>query len=84
MPATSGRQLSLDWVAGYAYPPAGADGAAVAVETARNIWLFQFMIVTEALFVGLVAWLMPHRWWRWSVGDSALLVSRCGSRCSST
>ncbi|CAN5365802.1 peptide antibiotic transporter SbmA [soil metagenome] len=69
-----GPQLSLGGLAGFAYPPAGADGAAVAVETARNIWLFQYMIATGALFVGLVGWLLPHRWFRWSVACSALLV----------
>ena len=69
-----GPQLSLGGLVDYAYPPAGADGAAVAVETARNIWLFQYMIVVEAVFVGLVCWLMPHRWQRWSVGVSAALV----------
>ena len=69
-----GPQLSLGGLVGYAYPPAGADGAAVAVETARNIWLFQYMIATGALFVGLVGWLLPHRWFRWSVACSALIV----------
>jgi peptide/bleomycin uptake transporter len=69
-----GPQLSLGWMVGYAYPPEGADGAAVAVETARNIWLFEYMIATGALFVELVRWLMPHPWWRWSVACSALIV----------
>ena len=69
-----GPQLSLGGLVGFAYPPADADGAAVAVETARNIWLFQYMIAVGAVFVGLVGWLMPHRWHRWSVGVSALIV----------
>ena len=69
-----GPQLSLGGLVGFAYPPADADGAAVAVETARNIWLFQYMIAVGAFFVGLVGWLMPHRWHRWSVGVSALIV----------
>lgn len=69
-----GPQLSLGWLVGYAYPPAGADGANVAVESARNIWLFEYMIGSGALFVGLVRWLMPHPWWRWSVAVSALIV----------
>ena len=69
-----GPQLIIGGLVGFAYPPAGADGAAVAVETARNIWLFQYMIVIEAVFVGLVAWLMPHRWHWWSVAVSALIV----------
>ena len=69
-----GPSLSLGGLVGYAYPPANADGAAVAVETARNIWLFQYMIVTGAVFCGLAGWLLPHRWSRWSVGVSAVII----------
>jgi peptide/bleomycin uptake transporter len=69
-----GPALSLGGLVGFAYPPANADGAAVAVETARNIWLYQYMIVAEALFVGLVGFLLPNRWFWWSVVVSALLV----------
>src|SRR3990167_4939415 len=69
-----GPQLSLGGLMGFAYPPADADGAAVAVETARNIWLYQYMISTGAVFVALVGWLLPHRWFRWSVGVSAIII----------
>ncbi len=69
-----GAQFSLGGLVGFPYPPAGAEGATVGVETARDIWLYQYMIVAGALFTGLVAWLMPHRWTRWSVGVSAILV----------
>jgi peptide/bleomycin uptake transporter len=69
-----GPQLSLGGLVGYSYPPAGANGADVAVETARNIWLYQYMIVTGALFVGLVGWLLPSRWYRWSVGVAAVII----------
>jgi peptide/bleomycin uptake transporter len=69
-----GPQLSLGGLMGFAYPPDSADGAAVAVETARNIWLYQYMIMIGGLFVGLVGWLMPHRWFRWSVAVSAVLI----------
>ena len=69
-----GPQLSLGGLIGFAYPPASADGAAIAVETARNIWLYQYMIVAGALFVGAVGWLLPHRWFRWSVGVSAVII----------
>ena len=69
-----GPQLSLGGLIGFPYPPANADGAAVAVETARNIWLYQYMIAAGAIFVGLVGWLMPHRWFGWSVGVSAVIV----------
>ena len=69
-----GAHLSLGGLVGFAYPPAGADGATVAVETARNIWLYQYMIFIGAIFVGLVGWLLPHRWFRWSVGVSAIII----------
>lgn len=69
-----GPQLSLGGLAGFAYPPADANGAAVAVETARNIWLYQYMIATGAIFVAVVRVVLPHRWFRWSVGVSALIV----------
>jgi peptide/bleomycin uptake transporter len=32
------------------------------------------MLAAGAVFVGLVGWLLPHRWFRWSVGGSALIV----------
>ena len=69
-----GPQLSLGGLVGFPYPPVNADGAAIAVETARNIWLYQYMIVAGAIFVGLVRWRLPHRWFRWSVGVSAVLI----------
>lgn len=69
-----GPQLSLGGLIGFPYPAAGADGAAVSVETARDIWLYQYMIVAGALFAGLVGWLVPHRWFRWSVGVSAVII----------
>lgn len=69
-----GPQLSLGGLIGFPYPPASANGAAVAVETARDIWLYQYMIVSGAIFVGLVGWLIPHPWFRWSVGVSAIVI----------
>jgi len=41
---------------------------------ARDIWAYQYMIVAEAIFVGLVAFLAPHPWFRWSVGVSAVII----------
>jgi peptide/bleomycin uptake transporter len=69
-----GPRLSLGGLVGFPYPPVNADGAAIAVETARNIWLYQYMIVAGAIFVGLVRGLLPQRWFRWSVGVSAVLI----------
>jgi peptide/bleomycin uptake transporter len=69
-----GPQLSLGGLIGLGYPPAGADGASVVVESARDIWLYQYMIASGAIFTVLVGWLIPHRWFRWSVGVSAVIV----------
>ena len=69
-----GPSLSFGSLFGFPYPPADADGAAVAIETARNIWLYEYMIVTGGAFVGVVGWLLPHRWFRWSVAMSAGLI----------
>ncbi len=69
-----GPSLSFGGLFGFPYPPADADGAAVAIETARNIWLYEYMIVTGGAFVGVVGWLLPHRWFRWSVAMSAALI----------
>jgi peptide/bleomycin uptake transporter len=68
-----GPDLSLGGLVGFPYPPASADGASVAVETARNIWLYEYMIVAGLVFIGAVGWL-PHRWFRWSVVVSAIIV----------
>src|SRR5260370_18459108 len=69
-----GTRVRLGGLVGFPYTPGNGDGAASAVETARNIWLYQYMIVVGAIFVGLVGWLLPHRWFRWSVGVSAVLI----------
>ncbi len=69
-----GPQLSIGGLVGFPYPPADANGSEIAVETARNIWLYQYMIVTGAIFVAVVGRLLPHRWFWWSAGVSAALI----------
>ncbi|MBV8187159.1 MAG: peptide antibiotic transporter SbmA [Alphaproteobacteria bacterium] len=69
-----GPELSVGGLVGFPYPPPGASATGVAVETARDIWLYQYMIAAGAIFVGLVGWLLPHRWFRWSVAVSAVVI----------
>ena len=69
-----GPTLSVGNLIGLSYPPANANAADVAVQVARDTWAYQYMIIAEAIFVGLTAWLMPHRWFRWSVGMSAIII----------
>src|SRR5262245_51580426 len=69
-----GPSLSLGGLIGLPYPPDNANGADFGVQTARDIWAYQYMIVVGAIFVGLVAWVSPHRWLRWSVAVSAVII----------
>jgi len=69
-----GPTLSVGGLVGLPYPPANANGADVTVQVTRDLWLYQYMIVAGAIFVGLVVWLMPHPWLRWSVGVSAIII----------
>jgi peptide/bleomycin uptake transporter len=69
-----GPTLGVGGLIGLPYPPANANGADVAVQVARDLWLYQYMIVAGAIFVGLVAWLLPHPWFRWSVTMSAIII----------
>jgi peptide/bleomycin uptake transporter len=77
-----GQSLSLGGLIGFGFPAgslAGADEAqtalvAAARETALDVWLYQYMIVCGAVFVALWGWLAPHRWFRWSVGASSVII----------
>jgi peptide/bleomycin uptake transporter len=69
-----GPSLSIGNLIGFPYPPADAKGADIAVQIARDLWLYQYMIVGGAIFIGLVYWLYPHRWFRWSVVVSAIII----------
>jgi peptide/bleomycin uptake transporter len=77
-----GEGLSLGPLIGFTYPPPPAEGAddaaRAAFETARNhaidIWLYQYMFAAGAIFA--VAWrfIEPHRWYRWSVVVSLIIL----------
>lgn len=77
-----GATLSLGQFFGVNFPAAlgeGADQAAQAAfqeaySFASDVWLYQYMLVCYALFVG--AWMVygGHKWAKWSVMGSALIV----------
>jgi peptide/bleomycin uptake transporter len=77
-----GQSLSLGGLIGFGFPAAPLEGAdeaqaaliAAARETALDVWLYQYMIVCGGVFVALWGWLAPHRWFRWSVGGSAVVI----------
>ncbi len=77
-----GPQLSLGHIFGINYPAALADGATEAAtstfnaasESATNAWLYQFMTVCYALYIGVWMRLGGQKWARWSVLGSGLIV----------
>jgi len=77
-----GPSLSLADLFGYGYPaalPQGADPAAQAAfneasTIAADLWLYQYMIVSGALFCVFWWWYSPGRWFRWSVVASAVII----------
>ncbi len=77
-----GPQLSLAGLFGIHYPPPQAEEAAEAARAvasmaqnlAADAWLYQYMIVAGAIFA--LAWwrIAPHRWFRWSVVVSSIII----------
>ena len=77
-----GDVLSLGSLIGYPYPAPlleGADDAQraafeAASDSAVNIWVYQYMIVCGAIFAAVWSRLSPHRWFRWSVVVSSVIL----------
>ena len=77
-----GESLSLGGLFGAGYPAPLAEGADEAAQAvfgeaqawAQKIWFWQFQIVCYALFCGFWMWFSPHRWGRWSVIGSAVII----------
>jgi peptide/bleomycin uptake transporter len=77
-----GPAVSIGDLIGYGYPPTpgeGADDAAKAAfeattSMAIDIWLYQYMIVSGAIFCVLWNRADPHPWFRWSVVVSAIIL----------
>lgn len=69
-----GPHLSIGNLIGLPYPAPDANATLVAVQVGRDLWLYQYMIVTGGIFVGLSRLVWPHKWSWWSVGVSAVIV----------
>lgn len=77
-----GPSLSLGQLFGVEFPQALAEGADPAAQAAfqdaqsfaSDVWLYQFMFVCYALFVG--SWMLfgGQKWAKWSILGSALIV----------
>lgn len=77
-----GPTLSPGGFFGYPFPQALAPGAGEAAKaayesaqsTAQYIWFYTYFIFFIAVFVGSWMRYAPHRWQRWSVAGSALIL----------
>ena len=77
-----GTSLSLGPLFGFDYPLPALDGAseeelaAVAEASAapRSFWLYQYVLACYVAFAAFWLWYSPHKWGRWSVAGSALII----------
>ena len=77
-----GPSLSLGGLIGLGYPALATEGGGQAqtalLEAARgtalDVWLYQYMIFCGAAFAALWGWLVPHRWYRWSVIAASVII----------
>ncbi len=77
-----GATLSLGGLFGYGFPEALVEPISEDVQTAfdetrepaQNFWFYQYMALSYAAFC--LFWMLysPHRWGRWSVLGSALII----------
>lgn len=77
-----GASLSLGALFGYGFPAPLAEGADEAAQAgfnqalsfATDIWVYQYMLVCGALFCWFWARTAPHKWYRWSVIGSSVII----------
>lgn len=74
-----GQYLSFGGLFGYDYviPPPSVEGASPAeapVNPGAEFWFYQYMFYGYALFVGVWMFFAPHKWARWSVLGTALII----------
>ncbi len=77
-----GGTLSLSGLVGFGFPEALSepitDEARAAFEAAstapQTFWVYQYMLLCYALFCGFWMYYAPHKWSRWSVLGSALII----------
>jgi peptide/bleomycin uptake transporter len=77
-----GPTFSIGTLFGIDYPaPLAGDAAeaavgahAAAMNLAIDVWLYQYMIVAGAIFAFVWWRIAPHRWFRWSVVASAVIL----------
>ena len=76
-----GPHLSLGWLIGFPYPAAlpttaegGQAGLDMLQQVGSDVWLYEYMIVTGAIFA--VAWSrdQPRHWFWWSVVGSEVIL----------
>ena len=77
-----GASLSLGGLFGMGFPDALAEGVdeaaqaafASAQETAQTFWNYQYVLTNYIVFAGVWMWVSDHKWAKWSVAGSALII----------
>lgn len=77
-----GETISLGSLIGFSYPlpvsEVADEAQQAAFDAARtravDVWLYQYMIVAGAIFAAVWSRLSPHRWFRWSVVVSFIIL----------
>lgn len=77
-----GASLSLGGLFGFDDPVPLAEGAdeeaqaafAAAMAPAATFWLYQYVISCYVVFTVFWLWYSPHKWGRWSVAGSAVII----------
>lgn len=80
----AGEAFSFGSWFGFEFPPAPDEGAApdaaaqaalaAARQAPQTFWFYQYTLLCYALFVAFWYRFSPHRWARWSVAGSAVIV----------
>jgi len=78
----AGETFSFGGLFGFGFPPVLESGDDAAVEaayraardSATTFWLYQYMLVSYALFLGFWHRAAPHKWARWSVYGLAAII----------
>ena len=68
-----GAYLSFGGLFGYDYVIPAAD-AKDAINPGEDFWFYQYMFYAYALFIGVWMFFSPHKWARWSVLGTGLII----------
>lgn len=77
-----GDQFSIGSIFGAGFPPDVSNSTTTFESTsnsadkelASTFWFYQFLVFCYAIFLGIWHWCAPHKWGKWSLFGSALIL----------